>query len=209
MILDVRTMYIAMGAICFVVAGALLTLQTRRFQRDGALQWALGWALHGAFWVLLGSSRDRRGLSFDCHRQHFLDGKLFPPLRRSAAVPGSPYNTGILLVPVAATFIFFWYFSVYVDNLLYRVIFISLLPCCRPAAIVWALLRDAPIKERLSYWLTGFAFLVMALFWLNRLVEALTLPYGQLSVLHATTFRNPGVLAMLGARYSQALALCS
>ncbi len=38
MILDVRTMYIAVGATCFIVASALFTLQARRFRRDGELR---------------------------------------------------------------------------------------------------------------------------------------------------------------------------
>jgi PAS domain S-box-containing protein len=198
MILDVRTMYIAMAAICFIVAAALLTLQTRRSRRDGALQWALGWALQGSFWVLVGL----RGIIGDflsiVIAHTFLVASyslLYAAVRQ---FQGRTYNTGILLFPVAATFIFFWYFSAYADNLLYRIIFISILSILQTGSIVRTLLRNPPAKERLSYWLTGFAFLMMAVVWLNRLLEALTLPYGQLSILQATTFRNTGVIVSLG-----------
>ena len=54
MILDYRTMYIAMAATCFDVAAGLFASQARRFWRDGAFPWTLGWAFQGAFWVLLG-----------------------------------------------------------------------------------------------------------------------------------------------------------
>ena len=199
MILDVRTMCIALGAICFIVGAALLTLQAGRFRRDGTLPWALGWAFQGAFWVLLGL----RGIIGDflsiVVAQTCLTASysfLYAAVRE---FQGRPYKTGILLFPVAATFIFFWYFSVYVDNLLYRIIFISVLSVLQIGAIVRALLRNVQIRERRSCWLTGFAFLLMALFMLNRLLEALTLPYGQLPVLQATTFRNPGLVALLGA----------
>ena len=108
------------------------------------------------------------------------------------------YKRSILLLPVAATFVFFWYFSAHTDNVLYRVIFISLLTVLQISAIALTLLRQAPVRERLSQWLTGFAFLVMAVNWLIRLIEGLTLPYGQLAVLQVTTFRNGTVLASIG-----------
>lgn len=203
MILDVRTMYIAMGVTCFVVAATLLILQIGRLQRDGVLQWALGWAVEGAMWLLM-ALRGIVGdfLSIVVANTCLIAGYslIYAAVRRFR---GCSYNTDILLVPVAVTFIFFWYFSV--DNLSYRVLFVSLLAFLQTGGITWALLRHVPVKERLSHWLTGFGFFVMALFWLNRLIEGLTLPYAQLSVLHATIFRNPGVLAMLGAAVLSAI----
>ena len=196
--LDVRTMYIAMGAICFFTAAALFTLRTRPSRRDGALEWALGWAFEGAFYVLVGL----RGIAGDflsivvantCATAGY--SFLYAAVRHFR---GRPCNRGVLLFPVAATFVFFWYFSAYTDNVLYRVIFISLLAVLQISAIALTLLRDAPLKERLSQWLTGFAFVVMAVTWLNRLIEAFTLPYGQLSVLQVTAFRNGTVLVSLG-----------
>jgi PAS domain-containing protein len=112
---------------------------------------------------------------------------------------GRSRNPGVFFVPVAATFIFFWYFSAHVDNLSYRIIFISLLSLLQISAIVVALLRNVPVSERRSYRLTGFAFILMALVMVNRLLEAFTLPFGQLSILYATAFRNAGNIATLAA----------
>ena len=127
MILDVRTMYIAIAAICFIVAAALFTLQTRRFPRDGALQWALGWTCQGGYWVLLGL----RGIIGDFPSIVVANTLLTASYSLLYAAVRQfqrrPYNTGILLSPVAATFIVIWYFSAYADNILYRTIFISLL----------------------------------------------------------------------------------
>ncbi len=199
MILDLRTMYIAMGATCFIVAASLLTVQTRQSRRDGSLQWAIGWALYGGFLVLIGL----RGIIGD-----FLSiviANTFSTASYSllyAAVRqfrGRSRNRGVLFVPVASTFVFFWYFSAYVDNLSYRIIFISLLSILQITAIVVALLRSVPVRESLSYRLTGFAFVLMALVMVNRLLEAFTLPFGQLSILHATAFRNAGNIATLVA----------
>ncbi len=199
MILDVRTMYIAMGAICFTVAAALFTFRTRRSRQDGTLQWALGWSLQGASWVLVGL----RGIAGDFLSivvgQTCLIASYSLLYAAVSQFQGRSYKRGILLIPAAATFIFFWYFSVHVDNLVYRVVFISLLSMLQIGAIVGALLYNALLKERRPYWLTGFAFLMMALVWLNRLIEGLTLSFGQLSVLQATAFRNASVVTLLGA----------
>ena len=189
MILDVRTMYIAMAATCFAVAAALLTLPTQQFRRDGALHWALGWAFHGVFWLLL-ALRGTIGdfLSIVVANTFMTAGYafLYAAVRQFR---GRSFKAGILLFPPAATFIFLWYFSAHMDNLFYRVVFMSLLTVLQIAGIALALLRNVAVKDRRSHWLTGFAFLAMAVVWLNRLVEALTLPNGQLSVLQVTTFR--------------------
>ncbi|MGD0231674.1 MAG: PAS domain-containing protein [Syntrophorhabdales bacterium] len=197
MILDVRTMYVAMAATCFIVAAALLTLRVRRVRRDGALLWAVGCAFQGAFWVLLGL----RGIIGDflsiviahtCLTAGF--SLLYAAVRQ---FQGRPYNTCIILFPVAATFSFFWYFSAYVDNLSYRIIFISFLTVLQISGIVLALVRNGSVNERRSYWLTGFAFFVMVVVLFKRLIEALTLPYGQLSVLQPTAFRGASVVMTL------------
>ena len=150
MILDLRTMYIALGITCFIVAAALLTFQTRQFRRDGSLQWAIGWAFYGGFMVLIGL----RGIIGD-FLSIVIANTLFTAsysLLYAAVLQfrGRSRNTGILLVPAAATFIFFWYFSAYVDNLSYRIIFISLLSILQITAIVVAVLRSVPVRERLS-----------------------------------------------------------
>jgi PAS domain S-box-containing protein len=191
-------MYIAMGAICFIVAGALSTLQARRLRQDGALQWACGWILQGAFWILVAF----RGIIADslsivvahtCLAAGY--SLLYAAVRE---FQGRPYHRRVLLLPPVATFALFSYFSIWVDNLLFRVIFISLLSFLQVGAIVLALLYKTPVEERRSFWLTGFAFLGMALFWLNRLIEGLTLPYGQLSALYATSLRNVTVIVSFG-----------
>ena len=199
MILDLRTMYIALGATCFIVSAGLLALQARQFRRDGSLQWALGWALHGGFWLLVGL----RGIIGDflsiVIANTFFTASYSLLYAAVLQFRGRSRNTGILLVPVAATFIFFWYFSVYVDNLSYRILFISLLSILQISAIIVALLRRVPVREGLSSRLTGFAFLLMALVMVNRLLEGFALPFGQLSMLHATAFRNAGNIATLAA----------
>ena len=199
MILDLRTMYIALGATCFIVSAALLTFQTRQFRRDGSLQWALGWALYGGFMVLIGL----RGIIGDflsiVIANTFLTASYSLLYAAVLQFRGRSRNAGVLFVPVAATFIFFWYYSAYVNNLPYRIIFISLLSILQISAIIVALLRNVPVREGLSYRLTGFAFFLMALVMVNRLLEAFTLPFGQLSILHATAFRNAGNIATLAA----------
>jgi hypothetical protein len=47
MILDIRTLYIAMAATCFIVAAGLFALQARRLWRDDAFRWTLGWDFQG------------------------------------------------------------------------------------------------------------------------------------------------------------------
>jgi PAS domain S-box-containing protein len=196
--LDVRTMYMAMAATCFIVAGALLIFQTGRFQRDGTLQWALGWASQGVFWTLLGL----RGVIWDFFSivvaHTFLAASFSLLYAAVRQFQDHPHHRGFLLLPPAATFLFFWYFSEYVDNVSARIMFISFLSIVQISVIVRALFRDTPVQEKRSSWLTGSAFVVMAVIWVNRLLEAFTLPYGNLSALKATAFRNASVTAWLG-----------
>ena len=196
--LDVRTMYMAMAATCFIVALSLFIFQVGRFRRDGTLLWTVGWTFQGAFWILLGL----RGVVWDfvsivvAHTFLAASFSLFYGAVRQ--FQGRPYHRGVLLFPPAATFVFFWYFSAYVDNVSYRVTFISLLSILQISAIIRPLFREAPAHERRSCWLTGFAFFVYALVFLNRLLEALTLSYGQMSVLVVTTLRNISITAGFG-----------
>ncbi|HMK77951.1 MAG TPA: hypothetical protein VK568_17465, partial [Thermodesulfobacteriota bacterium] len=120
--LDVRTMYMAMAAACFIVAIAIFAFHAGRFRRDGAFSWTLGWVLQSAFWTLVGL----RGIIWN-----FISVVVASTLLTAsfsllyAAVrefQGRTYNRKILLLPPGATFVFFWYFSVYVDNIFYRVI---------------------------------------------------------------------------------------
>ncbi len=195
MILDVRTMCIAMAATCFIVAAALLTFQARRFRRDGALLWALGWAFQGAFWVLV-ALRGTVGDFFSVVLANTLFSASYSLLYAAVReFQGRSYNRGILLSPVAATFVFFWCFSSHAEG---RIIFISILSTMQISGIVLTLLRNIPVNERRSHWLIGSAFLLMAAGTLNRLAEALTLPYGQLSIVQATTSRSVSVLMALG-----------
>jgi len=196
--LDVRTMYMAMGAACFIVAIAIFIFHAGRFRRDGTLAWAIGWVFQGAFWVLVGL----RGVIWDfvsiVVAHTFLAASFSILYAAVREFQERTYDRGTLLLPAVATFMFFWYFSVYVDNVFYRVIFISLLSILQIIAIVWALFRDTSVQERRSYRLTGFAFLVMEGIWIIRFLEGFTLPYGHLSALEATTFRNTSVLIALG-----------
>ena len=196
--LDVRTMYIAMGATCFIVALALVVFQAGRFRRDGTLLWTVGWAFQGVFYTLLGL----RGFIWDfvsiVVAHTFLIASFSLLYGAVRQFHGRPYHRGILLIPPAATFVFFWFFSAYVDNVSYRVIFVSLLSILQISAAIWALYHEAPAHERRTYWLIGFAFFVYALIFLNRFLEAMTLPNGQISVLIVTTLRNVSVTAGFG-----------
>ena len=198
MSLDVRTMYMAMAATCFIVALSLFIFQVGRFRRDGTLLWTVGWTFQAAFWTLLGL----RGVVWDfvsiVVAHTFLAASFSLLYGAVRQFQGRPYHRGVLLFPPAATFVFFWYFSAYVDNVSYRVTFISLLSILQISAIIRPLFHEAPAHERRSYWLTGFAFFVYALVFLNRLLEALTLSYGQMSVLVVTTLRNVSVTAGFG-----------
>ena len=93
--------------------------------------------------------------------------------------------------------------------MLYRVSSYLFSPFSKSAPLPWTLLHDAPLKERLSQWLTGFAFVVMAVTWLNRLIEAFTLPYGQLSVLQVTASGMGPFLCCSALSCSRGSALCS
>jgi PAS domain S-box-containing protein len=198
MIIDVRTMFIATGASCLIVAMALSAIEVGRFRRDGMRQWAFGWACQGAFYALVGL----RGTVWDfvsiviantCFAASY---SLF--YAAICIFQGRPYGRGILLFPPAAAFLFFTYFSMYSNTVFPRTIFISALAVVQIGAIIWLLFREASVLERRPYWLTGFAFLLAGLVMLNRLVEALTLPYGQISILASTTFRNTTTMAQLG-----------
>jgi PAS domain S-box-containing protein len=196
--LDIRTMYIAAAMTCFIVAIALFFFQPRQSRRYGVLQWILGWTFQGACWLLFGL----RGVVWD-----FLSivvantlltasySFLFAAIRQ---FQGRSYNWGILLFPPAATFIFFWYFFVYADNLSYRIIFISILLILQISSIVWVLLRDTPVQAGRSYWLIVIAFLVEDVVFIHRLLETQMLSYEHLSVLQATIFRNVSTTARLG-----------
>jgi len=197
--LDVRTIYMAMGAACFIAAIAIFAFHAGRFQRDGALSWTVGWVLQGAFWALIGL----RGIIWNfisvVIASTFLAASFSLLYAAVREFQGRTSNRKILLLPPVVTFVFFWYFSVSMDNIFYRVIFISLLSILQITAIAWALFRDASIQEKRSCRITGIAFLFMGGMWITRLLEGFTLPYGHLSVLEATTFRNASVLVGLGA----------
>ncbi len=196
--LDVRTMYIAMAATCFIVAFGLFIFQAGRFRRDGTLSWIFGWAFQGAFWVLLGL----RGLVWDFFSivvaHTFLAAGFSFLYAAVREFQGRRNSRGVLLLLPAVTFGFFWFFSGYTDKLFYRIIFISLLSILQSGAIAWLLFHGAPIDQRRSYWLTGFCFIVYALVFMNRFLEAFTLPYAQLPILIATTLRNASVGASFG-----------
>lgn len=198
MTLDVRTMYMAMAANSFIVAMALFISHAGRFRRDGTLAWTVGWVFQGAFWTLLGL----RGVIWDfvsiVVANTFLATSFSLLYAAVREFQGRAYNLGTLLLPPVAAFVFFWYFSTYVDNLSYRIVFISLLTILQITAIARALFRDTPIQQKRSCRLTGFAFLVMAALWFIRLLEGFTVSYAHLSVLEATTFRNASVMAALG-----------
>ena len=197
--IDVRTMHIANAACCFIVAAALSAFGAGRFRRDGVLQWALGWAFQGTCWTLLGL----RGVVWDFLSIVIANSLLTAtyPLFYAAIrqLQGRPYSRGWLFLPPVVTFIFFLYFSVYTDNLPCRVMYMSVVGMLQTGALVWVLVHDAPIQERRSYWLTGFAFLVSFFIWLNRLVEGLTLPHGQLTVLTITALRTASIIGAFGA----------
>jgi len=197
--LDVRTMYMAMAVACFIVAIAIFAFHAGRFRRDGALSWTVGWVLQGAFWALIGL----RGIIWNfisvVIASTFLAASFSLLCAAVREFQGRTSNRKILLLPPVVTFVFFWYFSVTMDNIFYRVIFISLLSILQITAIAWALFRDASIREKRSCRITGAAFLVMGGMWIHRLLEGFTLPYGHLSVLEATTFRNASVLVGLSA----------
>jgi PAS domain S-box-containing protein len=196
--LDVRTMYMAMAATCSIVAMALFIMYAGRFRRDGTLLWSAGWVLQGIFWTLLGL----RGLIWDfvsiVVAHTFLAASFSLLYAAVRQFQNRTYNPKTLLLPPIATFVFFWYFSVYADNISYRTIFISLLCILQIIVIVRALFRDNPNQERRSCWLTGFAFLLMALIFFSRLLHGITPSYGHLSVLEPTTFGNGSVIGALG-----------
>ena len=135
MILDVRTMYIATAATCFIVAGALFIFQARRFRQDGAREWAFGWALQGGFWLLLGL----RGIAQDflsivIANTLYVASYSFP-LCRCAKVPGTPLPQVCAPCAGCSHLRFFLVLFGIADNLLYRVIFDRSSPFCKSAEL--------------------------------------------------------------------------
>lgn len=193
-------MLMATAATCLIVAAALFIFQPRRFQLDGTLQLIVGWTFQGVSYLIFGL----RGVTWD-----FLSivvANTLLPVGYSflfAAVQqfqDRSYSRAILFFPPAVTFIFFWYFSVYSNNLPYRIIFISILAVVQISAIVRALLRNAPGGGMRSCRLIGFAFLLDAVAWFTRLLEMGTLSHEHLSVLEATAFRNATLIARIGSQ---------
>ena len=195
MIIDVRTMYIAMAATSFIVAAALSVIEAGRFRRDGTLQWVLGWAVQGAYSTLLGL----RGIAWDfvsivvanvCLATSY--SLLYAAVRE---FQGRSYSRRILLFPPAAMFLFVSYFSIYTDNVVYRSVFISVLSILQIGAVARLLFREAPVYEKRSYRLTGFAFLVAGVLWLGRLIEAFALRHGHISAVPTTTSLIASIMA--------------
>ena len=198
MIVDIRIMYIALAATCFIVAAVLSAIGTGRPRRDGTLQWVLGWAVQGAYWTLLGL----RGIAWDfvsiviantCLAASY--SLLYAAVRE---FQGRSYSRHILLFPPAAMFLFVLRFSAYTDNLFYRSVFVSVLSILQVSAVARLLFHEAPDREKRSYQLTGFAFLAAGLLWLGRLIEVLALSYGHLSLVRATTSLIASILAGFG-----------
>ena len=191
-------MYMAMAATCFIVAMALFIFHAGRFRRDGTLLWTVGWVFQGASWTLIGL----RGLTWDLVSivvaNAFLTASFSLLYAAVRQFQDRAYNRETFFLPPAATFVFFWYFSAYADNISYRIIFISLLSLLQIIAIIRALFRGNPIKERRSCRLTGFAFLLMAVIYFIRLLEGVFPSYGHVSVLDPTAFRNASVIVGIG-----------
>jgi PAS domain-containing protein len=198
MILDVRTMYIAVAAVCFINAVTLSVVLGGVHRRDGTFLWSLGWTLQGCAWALMAL----RGLAWD-----FLSIVVYVTALSAAfslfylAVrehQGRPHSRTLLFLPPSAIFVFSWYFSLVVNDVAYRSFFVSIPLIVQVTALVWALFWKAPASERRSSWLTGFAFVLADGVFLSRFVGALALPPGQMSVLTPGPVRGATLVAGLG-----------
>ena len=195
MTIDVRTMYIAMAATCLIVAASLSVANVGRIRRDGTLLWALGWAFQGGFWAFIGL----RGTIWDfvsivvantCWTASY--SLLYSAIRQFR---GRACGTAMLISPTLLTFIVFSLFSAFGANILYRVVYISLLTIFQAGATGWMLFHEAPVHERRSYWLTGSAFFIALLIVLIRLAQTFALPSDQASLEAAAPLRDVGVIA--------------
>jgi PAS domain S-box-containing protein len=196
MTLDVRTMFVVVAITCLIVAAVLSIVHAGRLrQRDGMLWWALGWAFQGASWTFIGLHGIAGNFFSIVVGNSLLTASYSTIYAAVRQFEGRAHSRALLLLPTVATFVFFSYFSLYTDNLVLRVVFISALCVVQTGAIVWVLFHGAPVSGRRSYFLTGFAFVVIWLIWLNRLMEGFLLPYSQLSVLEPTILGNASIMA--------------
>jgi PAS domain S-box-containing protein len=198
MTIDIRTMYVAMATICFIVAVSLFVTNVGRFRKDGALLWALGWAFQGGFWAPAGL----QGIMADpvlvvmantCLTACF--SLLYSAVRQFR---GRGYSVAMLFFPPVATFIVCSLFAAEVDDLIYRVVLVSLLVMFQIVATCWMLFHDAPLQERRFYWLTGSAFVVGLCMVLIRLIRIFVVPHDQALLTAAPAFRNALVIANFG-----------
>jgi PAS domain S-box-containing protein len=191
--IDVRTMYLTMAATCFLISAAFYVGQVGRFRRDGTAYWTLGWFIHGMFFALIAL----RGIVWDS--VSVVAGNTCLTVSYSliyvalAQFRNRPIHPVVWSLPSFSTLLFFLYFF-HVGNLMARVLYISGLSALQTAMIAVSLFQDVPSPERRAYRMTGLAFLLASLVWLQRFVEPFTLPLGQLSVLNATGFRSTALL---------------
>ena len=199
MALDVRTMYIAVAAVCFINAATLSIALGGRFRRgDGTFLWILGWTFQGCAWSLVAL----RGIVWD-----FLSIVIYVTTLSAAFAlfhaairehRGRSYSWTFLFLPPSVAFVFSWYYSAFADNVVHRTFFISILFMVQTVGVAWVLFRHSPGFERRSSWLTGFSFLTAASIFLSRLVEVLTLPRAQLSVLGPLVLGGAFLITALG-----------
>ena len=177
-VLDVRTLSIAVGAGCFVVAATLAIVFTGRSHREGAFLWSLGWAIHGCAWTLIGL----RGIVWD-FASIVIAATCFSisycvVYAAVMAHRGRPCSRTLLFLPPVVAFAFFGYFSVVADNIVYRALFGGALVVFQDGLVAWTLIRYASVLDRRSSWLTAFGFALFGLVVLSRYGEGYLLLHG-------------------------------
>jgi two-component system, cell cycle sensor histidine kinase and response regulator CckA len=196
--LDVSTMYFSLGAVCFIMAATLAVLERGRFREDGAREWALGWAIQGGYWVLLGL----RGIVWDflsivianlCLAVSY--SLLYAAVRK---FQGRPRNRSFLFLPPVFMFLAATVFSVLIDNIFYRSFLVVLLSVFQAGTIALILFRVRTEEEKNSHRLTGLAFAMAGSFWLIRLVEALASSHGTFSSVSAPRSLIPSLVGGFG-----------
>jgi PAS domain S-box-containing protein len=193
--IDARTVYIVAAATCLIVAGGLFFFQVRHFRPSGMTQWIIGQVFQGVAWAFLGC----RGIIPDslsvmvsnvCLTASY---SLFYAAVRE--FQHRSYRWDYLLLPVLSTFLLFWIFWAYTDNLFLRAAYIALLSGMQMASIAAILTRDASIRIGNSQRLTGYIFASGAILWFFRLGELFIVPYQKIHPLESNDIRT--VILML------------
>lgn len=196
MSLDLRTLYVALGAVCILLSGMLLPGNRNDLGRDGRKQWIAGHACQGLFWIFLGL----RGAIPDSISIASADvllslnySFLHAAIRRFQCRDNT--TVSFFLPVVAAVFVVasFWF---YTDNLVARALCIRGLSCFQMGSTAFTLFKAGELKRTPLQWSMGVLFLIGALLWFTQFLGVLMFSGEQNDFLSRSNFQ--GILLLIG-----------